>query len=172
MPEFLFFLFVLFVAFNVVRGFAAEAGKKRLTPPPEPEPWRLEEAAHTYRLGSGAAPAAQDPWWEVSDPEALPVIEVPREPEPVDLVVYDDVAGTMSVAPRPLPAQPVALDVEVDRTAEHARLHARIDRPPPRVEDLPRAPRLTVFHGPGALRRAILAAEVLGPPRALRDLDG
>jgi hypothetical protein len=56
--------------------------------------------------------------------------------------------------------------VEIDRAAEHVRFHGRFPAP---VQ--PAAPSETLpehLRKPGELRRAILLAEVLGPPRALR----
>lgn len=164
--EFLFVLFVLFIAFNVVKGFVKEAKTK------------FEQAARAQlQLGQDGRlrrieppPAAADPWWETEPAAELPVEQASA---PVQLAAYaDDAPVELTVAPRPLPAAPVALDVEVDRAAEHERLHARIDQPPRR--ERPAAVPAAALRGlrdRDALRRAIVASEVLGPPRALRELD-
>jgi hypothetical protein len=59
--------------------------------------------------------------------------------------------------------------LRVDRKAEHARLHAR---PASRPATVRRATAPTIgalLHSPADLRRAIVLAEVLGKPIALRD---
>ena len=70
---------------------------------------------------------------------------------------------------RPLPAAPVALDVEVDRRQEHVRFHDRYLKPAPRR----RSPDRLADHlrSRREVRRAVLLAEVLGPPRSLREIQ-
>jgi hypothetical protein len=71
---------------------------------------------------------------------------------------------------RPLPAAVVeTLEVlEVDRGAEHRRFHRRAPETP--AAPVSRGESLgEVLRDPGALRRAVLLAEVLGPPKALRE---
>lgn len=71
---------------------------------------------------------------------------------------------------RPAPVEPV----EIDRRAEHRRFHERLRT----VEEVRRptnaaARRLvSALHDREELQRAILLAEVLGPPRSLRPLEG
>lgn len=60
-------------------------------------------------------------------------------------------------------------DVNVDRAAEHRRLHATLSRPT-RTEPTREARVIRLLEGSGDLRRAIILGEVLGPPPALRDL--
>ncbi|HLL45767.1 MAG TPA: hypothetical protein VK399_03625 [Longimicrobiaceae bacterium] len=73
------------------------------------------------------------------------------------------------VALRPLPEAPVALDGEVDRSREHLRFHDKYFKPPPPP---PRMDRLADhLRSRAEVRRAILLAEVLGPPRSLRGLE-
>ena len=66
------------------------------------------------------------------------------------------------------PLQPVTLEQEVDWEAEHAAFHRKyVDAGPPPAtagQGL-----LDELRGTHILRRAVLAAEILGPPRALRD---
>ncbi len=71
---------------------------------------------------------------------------------------------------RPLPEAPVALDtVAVDWNREHVRFHDKYFKPAPPP---PRADRLTDhLRSRAEVRRAILLAEVLGPPRSLRGLE-
>lgn len=81
--------------------------------------------------------------------------------------VSAEVVPGMSTAPRPLPARAATLEHEVDWNAEHDRFHKRyVDA---------RAPRAAVAHGlmdelrdPAGARRAVLMAEILGPPVSMR----
>jgi hypothetical protein len=74
------------------------------------------------------------------------------------------------VALRPLPEAPVGLDtLEVDRGREHLRFHDKYFKaapPPPRPDRL-----ADHLRSRDEVRRAILLAEVLGPPRSLRGLE-
>jgi hypothetical protein len=55
----------------------------------------------------------------------------------------------------------------VDWNAEHDRFHNRyVDGQPAPAARHPG--RLAELRGPGGLRRALIAAEILGPPRSLR----
>lgn len=70
---------------------------------------------------------------------------------------------------RPLPVTVSLEATQVDRSAEHQRFHQKYFKaPPPR----PRSDRLADhLRSRREVRRAVLLAEVLGPPRALRELD-
>jgi len=73
-------------------------------------------------------------------------------------------------AVRPLPEAPVGLDAtEVDWNREHVRFHDKYFKPaapPPRTDRL-----ADHLRSRAEVRRAILLAEVLGPPRSLRGLE-
>ncbi len=73
-------------------------------------------------------------------------------------------------AVRPLPEAPVGLDTtEVDWNREHVRFHDKYFKaapPPPRPDRL-----ADHLRSRAEVRRAILLAEVLGPPRSLRELE-
>ena len=180
--EFFAFLFLVFIAVQVVKGLGKHAQTAQKLPPgTEPSAVAVgEDGMQVVRIGpltlripleapESAPPpalAAPDPWWDEAHAE-------PEGPD-VDAAVYAPESVALSVAPRPLPAVPAALDVEVDRDAEHARFHTRIDPPrrSPPARGLPRrtSSPLADLRDPAALRRAVVAAEILGPPRALRDL--
>lgn len=83
--------------------------------------------------------------------------------EPPDLPDWD-----RGAQPRPEPVRAVLETTDVDWTAEHERFHKKyvdqVDAPRPATHGA-----LDILRGRKALRQAVLAAEVLGPPRALRD---
>jgi hypothetical protein len=160
--ELLFVLFLFYVGAQVA-GALGKKGEGNALPP-----------------GAEAAPPdahlpAPDAWWEeahgeADEAEAVPDFEAAAyEPEPVEIAPYEPPAEQVIPA-RPFRAE-LSMEGEVDRQAEHSRFHARIDRPAERVQR-PASARDTLggLRGGDALRRAVLAAEVLGPPRALRDL--
>lgn len=113
-----------------------------------------EEEEETEEAGAWAAPAERGGEETIHTLEAVSLEPVtPRE-----------------AVERPVPV-PVSLElVQVDRKAEHERLHQKYARP---VAPRPRADRLADhLNSRGELRRAVLLAEVLGPPRALREIGG
>lgn len=82
----------------------------------------------------------------------------------------EPVAST-EVALRPLPGEAVALDAPVvDRGREHERFHQKYFKPaaPPPRSERP----ADHLRSRSEVRRAMLLAEVLGPPRALQGLEG
>jgi hypothetical protein len=186
--EFLFFLIILVIAVNVVRGLSreAQAQQQRLLEAQEAgggeNRVRAALAARAAAAARGTPPAGtgSDPWWTIDEPgdggEAEASFEEVWHQVPS---AGDDRGGmTVEVAARPVPAQPVALDGEVDRDAEHVRFHGKIEaRPAAKVARVAKAPAgagagvLRSLRDSGTLRRAVLAAEVLGPPRALREHD-
>lgn len=100
--------------------------------------------------------------------ESLSSEEAPRPTTPSSAAPqgYDDPARARAAS------RVVSLEkLHVDRAAEHARLHARPDRPAATVAR--GRPRLAaLMDHPDDLRRAILLAEVVGPPAALRGPPG
>lgn len=86
-----------------------------------------------------------------------------------EAISLEPVTGS-EVVLRPLPEAPVGLDTaEVDWSREHVRFHDKYFKPappPPRVDRL-----ADHLRSRAEVRRAILLAEVLGPPRSLRGLE-
>jgi hypothetical protein len=154
-------------------------------PPPEAEPYGEEPAripapagARRDAPGDWSAGWGEWPGMETEEDEEAAAVEEARAagvPDPEGIHTAEAVSlepVTPVVYQRPLPAPVASLDlVEVDRKAEHERLHRRFARPaappararPDRLADHLRTRR--------ELRRAILLTEVLGPPRALRPLE-
>jgi hypothetical protein len=131
--------------------------------PVEPEPaWGVPVAV---AAGGREESTSELP---VADPAGLEVI-LPFEAvtlEPLELAGWDQGAK-----PRPEPVRRTQDATVVDWTAEHERFHQKyVDvraAAPPATHGA-----LDSLRGRKALRQAILTAEVLGPPRALRPFDG
>lgn len=87
-----------------------------------------------------------------------------RTAEPVTL----EPVAVRDVAPRPVPVVVSLEETRVDRKAEHQRFHRKLSAP---ARARPRADRLADhLDTRRELRRAVLLAEVMGPPRSLREL--
>lgn len=170
--DFLVLLFFFFIIFMVVKS---EAGKKTAKLPP-PAFYDLSQVPPEHVLQLGGAPAAVLPartggleestselmWNELEgDTEVDATGETPVE------VVSLEPTEAMSVEARPMPEAAVTLEHEVDWEAEHDRFHKRyVD-----VHSTGSAARhglLDELRDPAALRRAVLMAEILGPPKSLR----
>jgi hypothetical protein len=92
------------------------------------------------------------------------------EAQPREVTVAEPAASPAPIL-RDRASRAVSLEsLEVDRATEHARLHRRISEPvtPRRPAPTSLGRRLLV---PSEARRALLLAEVLGPPRSLRPPD-
>jgi hypothetical protein len=177
---------LIFILIIVALSLLGNVAKQPPRPPPqvpprvpEGDPFRPErEPAEpgvgvppaTWLPGPPAGPRAPAPvfWDEEEEPEEeeRPPLEVVPAFESVSL---EPAARADDVAPRPEPVRPVLEATEVDRQAEHARLHRTIEGAPPPSARAPGT--LSRLRDHGMLRRAVVAAEVLGPPLALRPPD-
>ena len=133
--------------------------------PVEPAPEPARSAPVAVAPGGREESTSELP---VADPAGLEVI-LPFEAvtlEPPELADWELGARPRSEPVRGSLEQPV-----VDWTAEHERFHRKYvdagQAPPPATHGA-----LDALRGRKALRQAILSAEVLGPPRALRPFDG
>lgn len=173
--EFLILLFIGWIMWSVV----VSAAKKQQTqlPPPEqptvPDWYSLAESEHVRMVG-GAQPAAvlpvrapmeesssELPWDELAHDTELAAFGAP----PVDVVSLE----STDVMPPPERLAPtiVSLEQEVDRETEHENFHRRyVDARAAGASA--RYGLLDEMRDPAALRRAVLMAEILGPPRSLR----
>jgi hypothetical protein len=166
---FLIFLVFVFIVVSAIR----KAGQKqaKIVLPPDFFGTHALPPEHVRQVG--VVPAA--------------VLPAPAGEESSSEVMWDEAAGDrelnldavaeaatrarpaegMSVAPRPLPGAAASLETEVDWEAEHARFHKRY------VDTRPQS--LAAAHGlldelrdPAGARRAVLLAEILGPPVSMR----
>lgn len=164
------FLLVLFALPVLEQLFSHWRGARRPPPPPaEPE--------------TGAAPPAEKPrlrvepvggWgdWTVALPES-------EAGAPEEIVDEEEAAARAPRAERArVPEEPeaerVAVQVvsleplQVDRPAEHVRFHRTLEAPALR-RPARRAPRLAAaLADRDDVRRAVLLAEVIGPPKGLQ----
>ena len=155
-------LFVLlFVIFPLLQALLGRGGEPPVLDPGEEE---YDDLAGVPPL---PLPVEAEPFTDEEDhvPGLLARRERP-EPEPEEL------HGPPLVSLEPLAARPAplraAFDVEPNRIAEHARFHRRTAH----VAADPQPPESRLrLRGAGDLRRAVLLAEVLGPPRSLRTLE-
>jgi hypothetical protein len=181
-------LILVFVALSLL-GSVAEKAKKGGAPPALPPSSAQRLPDGSVLLGSGRTIPAHSPeaeafWWlpapaspeeSSSETEDMEDGVISMEPvdaaegasaEPVETASWEATAK----APRPEPVRAVLETAEVDWNAEHDRFHKRyVDG-----QSAPAARRsgvLSGMRGRGALRRAVLAAEILGPPRSLRPPD-
>jgi hypothetical protein len=84
-----------------------------------------------------------------------------------EVVTLEPVTVGRAATRRPLPSAPVTLETEVDWNAEHQRFHKRyVDAPS--GKQAPAHGLLDELRDPASARRAVLMAEILGPPVSLR----
>lgn len=161
---------LLFIILPLIQGLAE---RRRGPSNQEPSATLPDIATREPEATPADETSAWDAWFEpnagntrqleVGQGEERLAEEIPPF-EAISLEQFDEVPVPVvleRVIPDALPEP-----VEIDRTAEHARFHSRfpvVVQPSPRSETLPER-----LREPGELRRAILLAEVLGPPRSLR----
>ena len=186
--ELLIFLFIGWILWTAVGNAARNQKAKQLPPPafydpsqvppehvrvvgvPEPDTSamlgrlraRMKEEAVLPVFGSSEESTSELMWDETAgDTEVDATGATPAE------VVALEATEEMSVKARPMPGEAVTLEHEVDWEAEHERFHKRyVD-----VHSTGSAARhglLDELRDPAVVRRAVLMAEILGPPKSLR----
>ncbi len=114
-------------------------------------------------------------WPSEPDEEEMGAEREEIRPEAPVPIVFEE-AISREIAPRDLPppaVAPVIISLEpvrVDRRAEHERLH-RLNRATPAPDAPPPIPLATQLRQRSELRRALILAEVIGPPRSLQPPD-
>lgn len=167
--EFLVLLFIGWILWALV-GTAAKNAKAKQLPPSAF--YDLSTVPHEHVLRVTGGPAAVLPargGFEESSSELL-WDELANDRE-LDLsaaeVVSLEPLAPMSVEARPMPGEAVTLEHEVDWEQEHVRFHHKyVDAHS--TGSAARHGLLDEMRDPGALRRAVLMAEILGPPKSLR----
>lgn len=190
-------LLLAFLFFPLLQALLEKLGKERgeLPPPPEvpeeeitlqraptaPAPARAEAPTTTqeqgWSTGWGSWPTEEAEVDELEESiyalEALTAEEVVSEGQADELLAYQERLAAREIPEATRVSVPVVSmeSLQVDRRAEHRRLHDRfapaaalsVTAPPS-----PAAPLRRTLRRPEALREAILLNEVLGPPRALQ----
>jgi len=147
--------------------------EKQKKPPPgelDPEPWDEAPVATLPAPTPGVPRETAEEWEEWAEDEEAEVEVLPEDDRNAEVIHPVEAVSLEPVAPAPEPVRPVLETLQVDWEAEHKRFHERyVDRketPARHTETL--AARL---RHPEEARRAVLLAEILAPPKALRD-DG
>ena len=179
---FLVFLVIVFLLVSAVRAAAARVqAQARIVLPPDFFGTHNLPPEHVRQVGGGEAITSAPGM--VSAPAMVPAAAMGEESSSEqigDETAYDhdldlsasevvtlEAVPVMSTAPRPIPVRTETLEHEVDWNAEHDRFHQRyVDA---------KAPAVAASHGlldelrdPAGARRAVLMAEILGPPVSLR----
>jgi hypothetical protein len=166
--EFLVLLFIGWMIWSAV-GNAAKNAKAKLPPAALYDP---SQVPPEHLLQVSPAPAAllpaRVPTEESSSELLWDELEGDTElNEPGLQVVSLESTADMSVEARPMPGEAVTLEHEVDWEQEHELFHRKyVDGHS--TGSAARHGLLDEMRDPGALRRAVLMAEILGPPKSLR----
>lgn len=161
-------LFVFIVAFGLLRRWVGQLRDARMRRLPPEDGAALPRSAPT----GGAWSEGWGAWPGIETGEDAPGGE--EEVEPVRVVTLEDAGREQGLPTEEAPASfttVISLEpTRVDRVAEHARFRERVvvvpPPPPPRpAETFSPAARL---RDPRELRRALIAAEILGPPQSVR----
>ncbi|HEX6039632.1 hypothetical protein [Longimicrobium sp.] len=170
---FLIFVAVMWFIISLARNAAKQAQQKSQVIVPPPDWFATAEGlpeSHVRRLAVPAAVLPPRSGREESTSELL--LDETAADHDLDLshaevVSLEAAVPRMSVAPRPLPPAAASLETEVDWEQEHQRFHQRY------VEGHAQAQ--APIHGlmddlrdPAGARRAVLMAEILGPPVSMR----
>jgi hypothetical protein len=179
---FIVFVVVVFIVVSVIRGAAARVqAQARMVLPPDFFGTQSLPEGHVRHVGGGEAIVSAPGM--VSAPAMIPAAAMGEESSSEqigDETAYDhdqdlsaaevvtlEALPVMSTAPRAIPVRTETLEHEVDWNAEHDRFHKRyVDA---------KAPVAAASHGlmdelrdPAGARRAVLMAEILGPPVSMR----
>jgi hypothetical protein len=169
--EFLVLLFIGWILWSAVAS-AAKKQQAKLPPPTFRDPSRLptehmRQIAPTPRLVLPVFGDSEESTSELLWDETAGDTEVDATgAAPAEVVALEATEG-MSVEARPLPAGAVSLEHEVDWDAEHEVFHRKyVDGHS--TGSAARHGLLDEMRDPGSLRRAVLMAEILGPPKSLQ----
>ena len=164
---------LLFIVLPLLQGLAERARR----PPPDQEPSASLPGIITREPEAPSADgtSAWDAWFEPNAGNAPQVEAAQGEErlaeeihpfEAISLEQFDEPTTPTVLEQATREAVPEPELVVIDRAAEHHRFHARYLAPVEAVAMVETLPER--LRRPGELRRAILLAEVLGPPRSLR----
>jgi hypothetical protein len=167
--EFLVLLFIGWIIWSIVGNAAKNAKAKQLPPAAFYDPSQVP-AEHLLQVRGG--PPAVLPARVASEESSSELLWDELEGdtelnEPGLQVVSLESTTEMSVEARPMPGEAVSLEQEVDWEQEHERFHRKyVDGHS--AGSAARRGLLDEMRDRDALRRAVLMAEILGPPKSLR----
>ena len=171
-----------FVFFPLIQALLEKAAKRgrppELPPPNRAEQQPLPPVIVAERRQPG--PAAEESWsadwgtWPTEGMEELSSEEVLTEEQADELIGLQERLAAREVPEAVRVTVPVVSmeQRQIDRSAEHRRFHE--PAPAPAARPVTRARPIAIggaLSKPSDLRRAIMLAEVLGPPRALEGMD-
>ena len=168
---FLVTVFLVFVVISLLRRAGEAAKRARNALPPELWDPSAIPQAHVLRVAGGPADVIPA---RVASEESSSELLADETRYDHDLALAEE--GTpleraevvLSTEARPLPEAPVTLEHEVDWEQEHELFHRRyVDARP--VEAHTAHGLMDELRDPHAARRAILLAEILGPPLSMRE---
>ena len=172
---FLVTVFLVFVFISILRRAGEAAKRVKATLPPELWDPSAVPPSHVLRLGDSSAAAlptfgAAHVVEEESSSELMTDetrydhdLALAEEGDPLERPL-----PVLSTAPRPLPEAPATLEHEVDWEQEHEIFHRRyVDARPVAAHTAHGL--MDELRDPHAARRAVLLAEILGPPLSMRD---
>lgn len=184
MDWFTVLLFVIFIVLPLLQQFL---GKDKPSQPPSSEQrdewdWELPPMPE-----SGERNGRDVPRPARSESEPIGAKDVGGWGGEISDVADEEIGGTLGTEDIPPtertlelpPLQPrtqprvVSLEaLEIDRAAEHKRFHDRFVAPaPPAMRPRRGVRSFSALRNPREIRRAIILAEVLGPPRAIRPIE-
>lgn len=170
--EFLVLLFIGWIIWSAVGNAAKNAQAKQLPPAVLYDPTQV---APEHLLQVAGGPAAVLPVFGSSEESSSELLwdEAAGDQEvdatgatPVEVVALE-ATEEMSVVARPMPGEAVTLEHEVDWEQEHVLFHQKyVDGHS--AGSAARHGLLDKMRDRDALRRAVLMAEILGPPKSLQ----
>jgi len=164
------FLVVLWIVISLVRGTAKKVGEIPTQLPPDFFGTHALPPEHVIQLGTPAAVLPAQARGEESTSELM------WDDTASDAELNLDHAEVVSLEPADLgrvparaalPGPAVTLEAEVDWEAEHQRFHQRYVDVRPASRAAARG-LLDELRDPASTRRAVLMAEILGPPVSMR----
>lgn len=165
-----FVWFVISVIRNGVKQVQQQTRSQVVVPPPDWFGLAEQPESHVRRVaGPGVLPpplpggeesTSELMWDETASGHDLNL-------DHAEVVSLEHDVPAVSLMPRPLPEAAASLETEVDWGREHERFHQRYVDAPPQAQ--PTVHRLMDdLRDPASARRAVLLAEIMGPPVSMR----
>lgn len=169
-------IFTLLVIFWIASGIVSAANRAKKAPPPAVFQTVVVPPEHVRHIAAGPTPTPVAGRFAVFE-ESTSELDADELAGDMELQLYREAQAEvysmeplesrevvlMTTEARPVPVRAESLEQEVDWTAEHERFHQRyVDRkaPPHHAQ----RGLMDDMRDPAMLRRAVLMAEILGPP--------